>query len=98
MRLADVDGHFLETNGAKTETMPAEGHLSMLCPKCFSEKGPAAGVHRIICRYGSGPSHWHAAGTSLEDFTFVPPGNISVAVVGGCAAHFLVVNGEIRFV
>ena len=98
MRLSDTDPRFLETNGAKRETMPAEGHLSMLCPKCLRDKPSGQGVHRLILPYSSRADHWHAVGASIEDFTFVPPGNTSVRVVEGCQAHFHIVKGEIKFV
>lgn len=98
MKLSETDPRFLGTKGEKLKTMPAEGFISMLCPKCLRDNPSGAGVHRIVLPYGPNPECWHATGDSVETFTFVPPGNVSVRVIDGCEAHFLIANGEITFV
>lgn len=98
MRLSALDVRFLSLSGAKLTAKPVEGYISLLCPKCFIANTGKEGTHRINLPFSSNPNHWHATGKSIEDFSFVPlvvNERISVAVVGGCEAHFNIVDGAI---
>jgi hypothetical protein len=83
------------------EIAEADG-ICMLCPKCFDDApmGPV-GTHSIICwtpkislDHDPKPGRWDLVGTSLDDLTLVA-GSSSVALQGGCAAHFLVQQGSV---
>jgi hypothetical protein len=80
--------------------------VMFLCPSCFAaNKGPV-GTHSVICWSSSRgieefvdpkPGRWTLEGTSLADLTLgAEPGKTrSVQLIGGCAAHFFVTQGEI---
>lgn len=80
--------------------------VEFLCPKCFVELGGKIGCHAIICWSRSrgtpdtaapGPGRWRMVGTGLHDLTLdaeIDGGARSVAVTGGCEAHFHVTNGR----
>lgn len=66
-----------------------------------------AGAHSIICWFmhpinsqqvpdeaSPKPGRWIAAGTGLDDLTFVGPNAASVLLTGGCNWHGFVKNGE----
>lgn len=111
MRLSDLEATFVRRvwdDGEQWVGVDSLGDadgLKFLCPKCFAAAGSAVGVHWILCWFegrvpdsvAPGPGRWRPAGTGVGDLTFAP-GNrsASVLIVGGCAAHFLVANGEIR--
>jgi hypothetical protein len=67
------------------------------------------GAHYVICWFTNPinaprvaddvnpkPGRWNAAGTSLDDLTFVGPGATSVLMTspGGCGWHGFVTNGD----
>lgn len=79
----------------------AEG-VEFLCPVCFKKNGGNVGTHHVICWFNGKvsekvspkPGRWNPSGTGLDDLTFVPPGAVSVQLLGGCNAHFFIRNGE----
>lgn len=78
--------------------------LRLLCPKCYLEEpaGPV-GCHSIICWFvGRVPDHldprpgrWVPSGSGIADLTFIGPSSASVALLGGCNAHFFIRDGAI---
>lgn len=69
------------------------------CPKCQGTDG-----HKIVCWFENrvsdalqpGPGRWWPVGTGYTDLSFVPHTHShSVALMGGCAAHFTLTGGEI---
>jgi hypothetical protein len=84
-------------------TLAESDGVGFLCPKCFAENGGPVGTHYVICWFEDkvpddvypGPGRWNPAGTSLDDLTFVPgKKSQSVALIGGCAWHGFVANGD----
>lgn len=79
--------------------------VAFLCPKCFKANGGATGTHSVICWSRSrgipddakpGPGRWLLVGSGLVDLTLNGDGGSrSVAVIGGCAWHGFVTNGEV---
>ena len=78
--------------------------LMFLCPKCFVANGGAVGTHRIICwtprvpdDASPGPGRWTLRGTGLHDLTVdIAPGKSrSILLLGGCAWHGYVTDGEV---
>lgn len=72
------------------------------CPKCAGTSG-----HYVICWFATpvnaprvpdkvnpGPGRWNPQGFSIDDLTFVPPGAVSVQLLGGCNWHGFVKNGD----
>jgi anti-sigma factor ChrR (cupin superfamily) len=88
----------------KVDTLPEADGIFFLCPKCWmGNGGRREGVHQILCWQPNVPQdvhpvpgRWKFEGTSFEDLTLVA-GSSSVALVGGCEAHFWIRNGEISF-
>jgi hypothetical protein len=85
-----------------TETIADADGVYFLCPKCFAENGGPIGTHSVICwrprmpaEVLPGPGRWEFVGTGLGDLT-LRAGSSSVALRGGCAAHFFVEQGAIR--
>jgi hypothetical protein len=73
-----------------------------LCPKCLAAQPDGVGVHSCICwrprvppEVDPKPGRWEFQGTGLGDLSLVA-GSSSVALRGGCAAHFFVERGDIR--
>ena len=107
MRLLDLDPKFLKL-GPEPNSWQREGVLladadgiAFLCPKCFAAKGGPVGTHSIICwrprvpiGLGPGPGRWEFEGSSFADLS-LKAGSSSIALTGGCAAHFFVTAGEI---
>lgn len=81
--------------------------VEFLCPVCFQKNGGAVGTHAVICWSRSrgvpddatpGPGRWRLDGTGYADLSLnEDPGSRSVALKGGCSAHFFITNGEIQF-
>jgi hypothetical protein len=95
MRLSELDARILPKRPDRL--LAGAEAVSMLCPKCFVANGGEVGTHRItIYLTPVSPRGWNPKGTTIDDLTLVPPGNVSVGVVGGCEAHFLVVDGAVR--
>jgi hypothetical protein len=111
--LADLEPHLLkiltsDTYQWKDVAWEEADGLQLRCPKCFVNAGHVlTGVHHIICwfpqvgqEHRPGPGRWAKGGTSLADLTLDPPphsGSRSVALQGGCNAHFHITNGEVTF-
>lgn len=88
------------------ETLDAAQGIEFLCPKCFLANGGAVGTHAVICwsrsrgvpdRASPGPGRWLLRGTGFHDLTLdAEPGQSrSVLLLGGCAWHGYVTNGEV---
>ncbi len=99
----DEDGNLREHREGSFEE--AHGVL-FLCPKCFIANGGPVGTHGVICWSSSrgvpetiqpGPGRWKLEGSSLDDLTLgcEPGKSRSVALLGGCAWHGHVTNGEV---
>lgn len=95
----------MDTSSYSKVDTPAEADgIMFLCPQCYKDKGnTSVGVHSIICWNPSvpqsmnpKPGRWNLLGTSIEDLT-LQNGSSSVALTGGCNAHFWINNGEIVF-
>jgi hypothetical protein len=106
VKLADLDAKFLkvdsETSYHEVESLTEADGVIFLCPKCFAaNKGPV-GTHSVICWFKGkvsdamrpAPGRWNPSGTGLDDLTFVPPGAVSVLLMGGCNWHGFIRNGE----
>jgi len=74
--------------------------IVFLCPKCVNDSG-----HQVLCWFEDrvpedvkpGPGRWWPVGTGYEDLTFAPHRKSnSVALLGGCGAHFTLTNGVIE--
>lgn len=85
-----------------------EAHgLMFLCPKCFIANGGKVGTHRVICWSRSrgvpddarpGPGRWALVGSGYHNLTLDadPPNTArSVLLLGGCAWHGFITNGEV---
>lgn len=80
----------------------AEG-VQFLCPLCFEKNNGSIGTHYVLCWFVGKvpdetepkPGRWNPSGTGLDDLTFVPPGAVSVQLLGECCGwHGHVANGE----
>ena len=107
----DLEGHFYKApfidEYGKDSWLPAdtigeaEG-LFFLCPVCFASNGNThIGTHRVMCwspnvsqDFKPNPGRWGLVGTGIGDVSLVA-GSSSVAIQGGCGAHFFVTNGRI---
>lgn len=109
MKLRDLDGVFLRCESSsddrqcsQVDALAEADGIRFLCPKCFEANGKSdIGVHSIVCwrprvaaDWVPGPGRWEFLGTGLDDLTLVA-GSSSIALQGGCAAHFFVRVGEI---
>ena len=86
------------------ETLAEAQGVEFLCPKCFAENGGPVGTHWCSVSFeGRGvaddqgthdaqgqPVRWQVSGTDLSDLTTQP----SILIVGGCAWHGFITNGE----
>ena len=78
----------------------AEG-LMFLCPTCYVRNSGSVGTHYVLCwspnvsqEWNPTPGRWELVGTGLDDISLVADSS-SVALQGGCGAHFFVTNGLI---
>lgn len=106
LRLTDLSPRWLrrDADDSWMQDVPlAEAHgVMFLCPKCFEANGRSPiGVHSVICWRPSvpqttrpTPGRWEFQGSSFEDLTLVA-GSSSVALQGGCEAHFFIRDGAI---
>lgn len=80
--------------------------IEFLCPKCFAANGGPVGTHAVVCWSRSrgvpdkaepAPGRWLMRGTGFDDLTLdAEPGQTrSVLLLGGCAWHGFVTNGEV---
>lgn len=84
----------------------AEAHgIIFLCPKCFAVNGGPVGTHSVICWFEGrvpeeaepAPGRWNPVPTdaTFENLSFVPGAKPnSVLLIGGCAWHGFITNGE----
>jgi hypothetical protein len=96
----DDEGHnWFQSEGV---TLAEADGIRFLCPKCFETNHGPVGTHSVICWFAGKvdgeldpkPGRWNPGGTGLDDLTFVPPGAVSVQLMGGCNWHGFVANGE----
>jgi hypothetical protein len=88
------------------ETIAEAQGIVFLCPVCFLKNGGAVGTHSVICWSRSrgvpddakpGPGRCRLDGTDFADLSLnEDPGSRSIALNGGCNAHFFITNGEIQ--
>lgn len=73
--------------------------ISFLCPICLDSSR-----HSVICWFEGRvpdevdpkPGRWNPVGSGFEDLSFVPGAKSnSVLLLGGCAWHGFVTNGEV---
>ncbi|MGE5679491.1 MAG: hypothetical protein ACM34K_01300 [Bacillota bacterium] len=107
MKLTDLKPQFLkilDKNRAQhVDNIKDADGMRFLCPKCFAENGGPKGTHSITCwqlhvkpeEAHEGPGRWNFAGTGYDDITFVN-GSSSIAINGGCFAHFFIEQGNVR--
>ena len=84
-------------------TLAEADGIRFLCPKCYQVNGGNAGTHPVVCWFegkvpddaAPRPGRWKPVGTGIEDLTFVPGAKSnSVLLLGGCAWHGFVTNGD----
>lgn len=102
VRRSIENGREIWTRIFDVDASEADG-VAFLCPKCYDDPpvGPV-GCHSIMCWFVGRvpddaepkPGRWVPKG-KLVELTFVGPAAASVAITGGCAAHFFVRNGSI---
>ncbi len=106
MKLVDLDPKFLtridDQHSRQHDDIARADGVMFLCPKCLSQSTRGKiGVHWCICWSPSVPQtthpvpgRWTLVGTGYHDLSLVA-GSSSVALLGGCHAHFFIRNGEI---
>lgn len=87
-------------------TLAEADGIAFLCPVCFVDgKGPPWHAHQVVCWFEGrvpndaqpGPGRWNPRGHGYKDLSFVPGAKSkSVALIGGCAAHFHITDGEVH--
>ncbi len=107
MKLTDLEPRFLTVNPAtkimtEVDTISVAEGISFLCPKCFKKNNGRIGTHQVICwepgvpqTVWPTPGRWIMKGLGFSDLT-LKAGSSSVALLGGCRAHFFVTKGEIK--
>ena len=79
--------------------------IVFLCPECLRRKanGEKLHVHSVLCWNPSVPKtvspkpcRWNMVGTGFNDLSLIN-GSSSIALHGGCDAHFWIKNGEVVF-
>ena len=103
------DGTEEERTGLSTyyitvEKLAEAQGVQVLCPLCFAKNNGKVGTHAVICWFNNrgvtediapGPGRWNPKGNGLDYLTFIPPGAVSVLLLGeGCKWHGFVANGE----
>ena len=83
------------------DTIEEAKGIRYLCPKCFAANGGSVNTHRMVNmtpavgqEFRPTPGRWNFAGTGLDDLSLVA-GSSSIAVTGGCEAHYWITNGRI---
>lgn len=106
MKLAELRPQFIALQDPRhwrhVESIIAADGIVFLCPKCFAANGREAhGTHSVVCwtpgvphELQPGPGRWAFEGTGYGDLSLVA-GSSSVALTGGCEAHFFVRAGEV---
>lgn len=98
MKLTDLAPEILEE---EKDGKPLGKSLWLSCPECFRQTGKLEGCHSIRIPYVKAgeidprsPPGWQSENAGDFEHATVNP---SVRVIGGCAAHFFVRDGEIVF-
>lgn len=111
LRLAtDLEARWLKVNETERGAFILLPHehgaqgVMFKCPVCYRANGGPAGTHQIVLWLvnpigvkHTAPAHykpaprWARSGITLETLTLRP----SIAVKGGCEAHFWVTDGKI---
>lgn len=108
MKLTELHPEFMQASdtGQKKgveQTIESTDGIIFLCPKCTIDKNNGADihVHSIVCwkshvsqDHFPKPGRWNMEGDSFETLTLVN-GSSSVALNGGCNAHFFIRSGEV---
>lgn len=85
-------------------SLPEADGIRFLCPKCYATNGGRVGTHQVVCWFEGrvsddvqpGPGRWNPTGDSFESLSFVPGRKThSVLLLGGCAWHGFVTNGDV---
>lgn len=106
MTLFDLEPQFIKISSNDTyqhvDTITEADGIFFLCPKCFEANKGNVGTHGVICwmphvpqTREPKPGRWSLVGSGYSDLTLVA-GSSSVALGGGCNAHFFVTKGEIQ--
>lgn len=108
MLLQDLNPQFLKIKDERTfqhvDTVAEADGMAYLCPVCFRNNGNSSkGTHSVIswqphvpANMEPGPGRWNFVGTGFNDLSFVN-GSSSIALTGGCNAHFFITQGKIIF-
>ncbi len=86
----------------RVDSLAEADGIRFLCPKCFVLNGGRIGTHTVCCWFtgkvsadvNPAPGRWNPSGSGYGDLTFVPPGAVSVQLLGGCNWHGFVTNGD----
>lgn len=107
MKLTDLEPEFLSVDietkiMTVVDTLGEADGISFLCPKCFAENNGPIGTHRVLCwtpqvpqKISPNPGRWSMNGFGFNNLSLVAKSS-SVALTGGCRAHFFVTKGEIK--
>ena len=83
------------------DTIEEAKGIRYLCPVCFAANGGSVGTHGIVNmtpvvgqEFRPTPGRWDFVGTGLDDLSLVA-GSSSIAITGGCNAHYWITNGRI---
>jgi len=113
VRLLDLAPQFLRfvpgepKTFASCEQLAEADGIEFLCPKCFAANNGPIGTHAVICWFEGkvpddlrpNPGRWNPTGTGYHDLSFVPGAKSnSVLLLGGCAWHGFLQNGEVTLV
>lgn len=90
----------------EVDTIADAQGIQFLCPKCFASNHGPVGTHAVICWSSSRgvpdhaepkPGRWRLVGTGYHDLSLMeePGKSRSVLLLGGCAWHGFVTNGEV---
>lgn len=99
---ADQDG--THTSYRRVGSIEEANGLQFVCPKCLTANGyERAGVHSVHCWCVGvpldvglvGPGRWILVGTGFADLTLNAPNSRSVQIIGGCAWHGFITNGDV---
>jgi hypothetical protein len=104
---AELEGEFIKLTDdgwIGVDTIGEADGVWLLCPRCWVDNGYSAiGTHRVVCwsprvpqTVTPRPGRWALVGTSIHDLTLVA-GSSSIAIQGGCNAHFYIRRGSIVF-
>lgn len=104
MKLTELEPRFLkrddDTHWRFAEAIDEADGVQFL-PKCFAANAGPRGTHSVLCwrprvpqTTSPKPGRWEFQGTDLSSLTLVA-GSSSIALMGGCQAHFFIRNGEV---